>query len=90
MAAGKDLMSSFSEGFLLLFMCAVQGRNAEEQVKMIQQVDEFNSKLPEHQKITISVEIEKKREPLYQLFAHGDVVRLSYRTFLTFWTAFIH
>ncbi|XP_037831168.1 ketohexokinase isoform X4 [Kryptolebias marmoratus] len=54
-----------------------EGRNADEQVKMIQQVDVFNSKLPEHLKITISVEIEKTRESLYQLFPYGDVVFVS-------------
>ncbi|XP_039971382.1 ketohexokinase isoform X1 [Xiphias gladius] len=54
-----------------------EGRNAEEQVKMIQQVVIYNSTLPEQQRITISVEIEKTREPLYQLFPHGDVVFVS-------------
>ncbi|XP_004558981.2 ketohexokinase isoform X1 [Maylandia zebra] len=54
-----------------------EGRNAEEQVKMIQQVERYNSMLPQQQKITISVEIEKTREPLYQLFPHGDVVFVS-------------
>ncbi|KAE8298982.1 Ketohexokinase [Larimichthys crocea] len=54
----------------------LEGRNAEEQVKMIQQVVMYNSTLPQHQKITVSVEIEKTREPLYQLFPHGDVVPL--------------
>ncbi|CAI5686409.1 unnamed protein product [Oreochromis niloticus] len=54
-----------------------EGRNAEEQVKMIQQVEQYNSMLPQQQKITISVEIEKTREPLYQLFPHGDVVFVS-------------
>lgn len=54
-----------------------EGRNADEQVKMIQRVAEYNSSLPEKQKITISVEIEKTREPLYQLFPHGDVVFVS-------------
>ncbi|XP_040890178.1 ketohexokinase isoform X6 [Toxotes jaculatrix] len=54
-----------------------EGRNAEEQVKMIQQVVEFNSSLPQQQRITISVEIEKTREKLYQLFPHGDVVFVS-------------
>lgn len=44
---------------------------------MIQQVERYNSVLPQQQKITISVEIEKTREPLYQLFPHGDVVRAS-------------
>lgn len=43
---------------------------------MIQQVVMYNSTLPQHQKITVSVEIEKTREPLYQLFPHGDVVRV--------------
>ncbi|XP_039652791.1 ketohexokinase isoform X8 [Perca fluviatilis] len=53
-----------------------EGRNAEEQVKMIQQVMMYNSTLPQQQRITVSVEIEKTREPLYQLFPHGDVVRV--------------
>ncbi|XP_062419714.1 ketohexokinase isoform X6 [Pungitius pungitius] len=51
-----------------------EGRNAEEQVKMIQRVVAFNATLPrQQQRITVSVEIEKTREPLYQLFPHGDV-----------------
>ncbi|XP_036957883.1 ketohexokinase isoform X4 [Acanthopagrus latus] len=54
-----------------------EGRNAEEQVKMIQQVMMYNSKVPQQQRITVSVEIEKIREPLYQLFPHGDVVFVS-------------
>ncbi|XP_008297313.1 ketohexokinase isoform X3 [Stegastes partitus] len=54
-----------------------EGRNADEQVKMIQQVVAYNSTLPQQQKITVSVEIEKTREPLYQLFPHGDVVFVS-------------
>uniref|UniRef100_UPI0037E99224 ketohexokinase n=1 Tax=Semicossyphus pulcher TaxID=241346 RepID=UPI0037E99224 len=54
-----------------------EGRNAEEQVKMIQQVVKYNSSLPQQQRIIISVEIEKTREPLYQLFPHGDVVFVS-------------
>ncbi|XP_036957881.1 ketohexokinase isoform X3 [Acanthopagrus latus] len=55
-----------------------EGRNAEEQVKMIQQVMMYNSKVPQQQRITVSVEIEKIREPLYQLFPHGDVRHLSH------------
>ncbi|XP_037628228.1 ketohexokinase isoform X3 [Sebastes umbrosus] len=55
----------------------LEGRNAEEQVKMIQQVVVYNSMLPQQQRITVSVEIEKTREPLYQLFPHGDVVFVS-------------
>ncbi|XP_070815957.1 ketohexokinase isoform X4 [Chaetodon trifascialis] len=54
-----------------------EGRNAEEQVKMIQQVAMYNSTLPPQQRITVSVEIEKTREPLCQLFPHGDVVFVS-------------
>uniref|UniRef100_A0AAQ5ZJP2 Carbohydrate kinase PfkB domain-containing protein n=2 Tax=Amphiprion ocellaris TaxID=80972 RepID=A0AAQ5ZJP2_AMPOC len=54
-----------------------EGRNADEQVKMIQQVATYNSRLPQQQRITVSVEIEKTRELLYQLFPHGDVVFVS-------------
>ncbi|MED6252114.1 hypothetical protein ATANTOWER_007124, partial [Ataeniobius toweri] len=54
-----------------------EARNASEQVKMIQQVEMFNTKRPEHQRITISVEIEKTREQLYELFPYGDVVFVS-------------
>ncbi|KAI1895855.1 hypothetical protein AGOR_G00111060 [Albula goreensis] len=54
-----------------------EGRNAEEQVKMIQRVVQYNGEQPEERRITISVEIEKTREPLYQLFPHGDVVFVS-------------
>lgn len=54
-----------------------EGRNADEQVKMIQQVEEFNRSATEKDRITISVEIEKTREPLYQLFQYGDVVFVS-------------
>ncbi|XP_067116930.1 ketohexokinase isoform X5 [Osmerus mordax] len=54
-----------------------EGRNAEEQVKMIQQVALFNRSLPQQQRITISVEIEKTMEPLYQLFPYGDIVFIS-------------
>ncbi|XP_040058560.1 ketohexokinase isoform X2 [Gasterosteus aculeatus] len=55
-----------------------EGRNAEEQVKMIQRVVAFNAALPrQQQRITVSVEIEKTREPLYELFPHGDVVFVS-------------
>ncbi|XP_075869480.1 ketohexokinase isoform X3 [Nelusetta ayraudi] len=55
-----------------------EGRNAAEQVQMIQRVEMFNSSLaPEQQRVTMSVEIEKTREPLYQLFPHGDLVFVS-------------
>nr|XP_033795551.1 ketohexokinase isoform X2 [Geotrypetes seraphini] len=54
-----------------------EGRNADEQVKMIQRVEEYNKTLPMDQKIIISVEIEKTREHLYQLFGYGDIVFVS-------------
>ncbi|XP_067842487.1 ketohexokinase isoform X6 [Heptranchias perlo] len=54
-----------------------EGRNASEQVAMIQQVEQYNVTVPAEQRITISVEIEKTREELYQLFGHGDVVFVS-------------
>lgn len=47
---------------------------------MIQKVEMYNSMVPQQQRITVSVEIEKTREPLYQLFSHGDVVRVFVRT----------
>uniref|UniRef100_A0A8C3SGS5 Ketohexokinase n=1 Tax=Chelydra serpentina TaxID=8475 RepID=A0A8C3SGS5_CHESE len=51
-----------------------EGRNAEEQVKMIQRVEEHNRTCPAHQRVSTSVEVEKPREGLYQLFGYGDVV----------------
>ncbi|XP_016395192.1 ketohexokinase-like isoform X1 [Sinocyclocheilus rhinocerous] len=54
-----------------------EGRNAADQVKMIERVREYNSKQEEKNRITISVEIEKTREPLYQLFPLGDLVFVS-------------
>ncbi|XP_028285436.1 ketohexokinase isoform X2 [Parambassis ranga] len=54
-----------------------EGRNADEQVKMIQKVLMYNSTLPQQDRISMSVEIEKIREPLFQLFPHGDVVFVS-------------
>ncbi|XP_020839540.1 ketohexokinase isoform X4 [Phascolarctos cinereus] len=54
-----------------------EGRNASEQVKMLQRIEQHNKKLPKEQQITISVEVEKPREELYQLFAYGDVVFVS-------------
>ncbi|XP_054880684.1 LOW QUALITY PROTEIN: ketohexokinase-like [Poeciliopsis prolifica] len=54
-----------------------EGRNPGEQVKMILQVEKFNAQLPDHQRIGVSVEIEKTREPLYELFPYGDVVFVS-------------
>ncbi|XP_038253405.1 ketohexokinase isoform X3 [Dermochelys coriacea] len=54
-----------------------EGRNAAEQVKMIQRVEEHNRACPAHQRVSTSVEVEKPREELYQLFGYGDVVFVS-------------
>ncbi|XP_039388875.1 ketohexokinase isoform X1 [Mauremys reevesii] len=54
-----------------------EGRNAAEQVKMIQRVEEYNQTCPAHQRVSTSVEVEKPREELYQLFGYGDVVFVS-------------
>lgn len=51
-----------------------QGRNASEQVKMLQRIQQHNSQQPPDQRIRVSVEVEKPREELYQLFGYGDVV----------------
>ncbi|XP_053878080.1 ketohexokinase isoform X4 [Malaclemys terrapin pileata] len=54
-----------------------EGRNAAEQVKMIQRVEEYNRTCPAHQRVSTSVEVEKPRKELYQLFGYGDVVFVS-------------
>ncbi|GAA6083777.1 ketohexokinase isoform X2 [Tachysurus ichikawai] len=54
-----------------------EGRNADEQVKMIQQVKNYNATQEVKNRITVSVEIEKTHQSLYQLFSHGDVVFVS-------------
>lgn len=51
-----------------------QGRNAAEQVKMLQRIEQHNSRQPPGQGIRVSVEVEKTREELFQLFGYGDVV----------------
>uniref|UniRef100_A0A8B9CNF4 Ketohexokinase n=1 Tax=Anser brachyrhynchus TaxID=132585 RepID=A0A8B9CNF4_9AVES len=50
-----------------------EARNASEQVRMIQRVEEHNRALPPAQRIRTSVEVEKPREELLPLLAHGDV-----------------
>ncbi|XP_006162241.1 ketohexokinase isoform X2 [Tupaia chinensis] len=55
----------------------IEGRNASEQVKMLQRIEQHNARQPLEQKIRVSVEIEKPREELFQLFGHGDVVFVS-------------
>ncbi|XP_048371866.1 ketohexokinase isoform X3 [Sphaerodactylus townsendi] len=52
-------------------------RNASEQVKMLQRVEEYNHACSESQQVGTSVEVEKPRQELYQLFGYGDVVFVS-------------
>ncbi|XP_066450421.1 ketohexokinase isoform X2 [Eleutherodactylus coqui] len=54
-----------------------EGRNADEQMKMIQRVSDYNKSCPADQRISVSVEIEKEQEDLYQLFPCGEVVFVS-------------
>ncbi|XP_073753245.1 ketohexokinase isoform X6 [Callorhinus ursinus] len=51
----------------------IEGRNASEQVKMLQRIEQHNATQPPGQKIRVSVEVEKPREELFQLFGYGDV-----------------
>ncbi|XP_038607164.1 ketohexokinase isoform X7 [Tachyglossus aculeatus] len=55
----------------------IEGRNAAEQVKMLQRVDQYNKARPPELQIRTSVEVEKPRDELYQLFGYGDVVFVS-------------
>lgn len=55
----------------------IEGRNASEQVKMLQRIEQHNARQPPGQKIRVSVEVEKPREELFQLFGYGDVVFVS-------------
>ncbi|XP_036759350.1 ketohexokinase isoform X8 [Manis pentadactyla] len=57
----------------------IEGRNASEQVKMLQRIEEHNARQPPEQKIQVSVEVEKPREELFQLFGYGDVGRACRR-----------
>ncbi|TNN33598.1 Ketohexokinase [Liparis tanakae] len=43
-----------------------EGRNAEQQLQMIRRVEQHNGRLPEEERISVSVEVEKTREPLGQ------------------------
>ncbi|XP_053239891.1 ketohexokinase isoform X4 [Podarcis raffonei] len=54
-----------------------EGRNASEQVKMIQRVEAYNKTCPPSDRVTTSVEVEKTRPEIYQLFGYGDVVFVS-------------
>ncbi|XP_036190991.1 ketohexokinase isoform X2 [Myotis myotis] len=55
----------------------IEGRNASEQVKMLQRIEQHNARQPPGQKVRVSVEVEKPREELFQLFGYGDVVFVS-------------
>lgn len=55
----------------------IEGRNASEQVKMLQRIEQYNAKQPLAQRVQVSVEIEKPREELFQLFSYGEVVFVS-------------
>lgn len=66
--SGWALPSILSDPALL------QGRNASEQVKMLQRIEQHNARQPPGQRIRVSVEVEKPREELFQLFGYGDVV----------------
>nr|XP_003230662.2 PREDICTED: ketohexokinase [Anolis carolinensis] len=54
-----------------------EGRNASEQVKMLQRVEDHNRSLPPYERVQTSVEVEKPRPELYQLLGYGDVVFIS-------------
>ena len=41
---------------------------------MLQRIEQHNDRQPPESKIQVSVEVEKPREELYQLFGYGDVV----------------
>ncbi|XP_047707478.1 ketohexokinase isoform X6 [Prionailurus viverrinus] len=55
----------------------IEGRNASEQVQMLQRIEQHNARQPPGQKIRVSVEVEKPREELFQLFGYGDVICAS-------------
>lgn len=57
----------------------LQGRNASEQVKMLQRIEQHNARQPPGQRVRVSVEVEKPREELFQLFGYGDVVSVPGR-----------
>ncbi|XP_015140518.1 ketohexokinase [Gallus gallus] len=54
-----------------------EARNAAEQERMMLRVERHNSALPPAQRIRTSVEVEKPRDDLLPLLAHGDVVFIS-------------
>ncbi|XP_053106892.1 ketohexokinase isoform X3 [Hemicordylus capensis] len=50
-----------------------EGRNASEQVKMLQRVERHNRECPAAERVATSVEVEKPRPDLYPLLGYGDV-----------------
>ncbi|EDM02966.1 rCG62047, isoform CRA_c [Rattus norvegicus] len=44
---------------------------------MLQRIEQYNATQPLQQKVRVSVEIEKPREELFQLFGYGEVVFVS-------------
>lgn len=70
--AGRDEWARLVLSFLPC-PALLQGRNASEQVKMLQRIEQHNARQPPESKIQVSVEVEKPREELYQLFGYGDV-----------------
>ncbi|XP_061417986.1 ketohexokinase isoform X2 [Lethenteron reissneri] len=55
-----------------------EGRNGDEQVRMIARVNEMNGRRDPGEAITVSVEIEKPEKlDTHQLMGHGDVVFIS-------------
>ncbi|KAM6220456.1 ketohexokinase isoform 2-T2 [Rhynchocyon petersi] len=55
----------------------IEGRNASEQVKMLQRIEQHNAMQSQEQKIRVSVEVEKPREEMFQLFGYGELVFVS-------------
>lgn len=47
---------------------------------MLQRIEQHNARQPPESKIQVSVEVEKPREELYQLFGYGDVVSVPCST----------
>lgn len=45
---------------------------------MLQRIEQHNARQTPEQKIQVSVEVEKPREELYQLFGYGDVVSVPH------------
>lgn len=44
---------------------------------MLQRIEQHNARQPPEQIVRVSVEVEKPREELFQLFGYGDVVSIA-------------